>query len=297
MNFEVPFNQADIDRAEQIPVTPALYASSTFVGIQGLVTFDEEYIIPILQSILTPTDREKAFQAVYYRMFAHLKTLYKLDAPVYFQSIAAAARSFFELYLDLALLHRDTSDESIDRFHTFTRVERYRVAQAEVSFFDANPTLLCGNITAMRNLSNNATVRAEIEADVERLWGRNDRGRLRWPKHWSRYQDARARAGSLGPTFEALYVRYYYELSWHIHPGATGVGGIPQNHFDIFVGIAHALVLEIAPEAFLIAGREFHLNASFEAYDEKVVFLKRIPDLHLTNLRLQKLGEPLRFRF
>jgi predicted RNA binding protein with dsRBD fold (UPF0201 family) len=43
-------------------------------------------------------------QALFYRMAAYLASVRNLDAPIHFQSIAAAARSVFELGLDIALL-------------------------------------------------------------------------------------------------------------------------------------------------------------------------------------------------
>ena len=230
-------------------------------------------------------------------MVAYVLSIFRLDAPFHFQSVAAASRSILELYLDLALLARDQTAESTERFHAFTRLERFRVAERTVTFFDANPGEPHGDITAQRALINNAAERVAIEALVDPFWGRDTRGNLNWPSHWSGYQDARSRARALGVSFEALYVRYSYELSWHVHPGAVGVGGIPREDFDIFVAKAHELVLHAVTEGFVLVGRALHLDAAIDGFDEKIAFLRRIPGLRLVDLRLQELGEAQRFSF
>ncbi len=216
MVFENPFNEDDVKRSNKVPTTAALVARSTYTGIQAFTRFVDEQLAPVLRGLLNPSDRDNVILAIYYRVVALLKSLLKLDAPGDFQSIAAASRSIFELYLDLVVLTRDTSGDSVRRFHSFTRVERFRVAEKIVTFFDASPTVSHRNVSAERALVTNRTERAAIEQEVEQLWGRDSRGRLLWPKHWSRYQDARARANALGPSFEALYVSNYYELSWHV---------------------------------------------------------------------------------
>ena len=74
-------------------------------------------------------------------MIGLLASLHKLDGPIHFQFIAAVGRSVLEQYLDFLLLVRDPGPLSVERFHAFTMIERFRVAEKAVAFDDANPRL------------------------------------------------------------------------------------------------------------------------------------------------------------
>jgi hypothetical protein len=116
-----------------------MFANATFEGVSALQVFSEFYLRPLLQGLVGTTARERAFLGLYYRMAAYLASVRKLDAPIHFQSIAAAARSVFELGLDIALLGADATNQSVDRLAAFTRVERYRLARKLVDFYATRP--------------------------------------------------------------------------------------------------------------------------------------------------------------
>ena len=297
MIFNQPFTEDDACRADQVAVTPEMYARATYVGIQALLAFSKEYLNPVLQAgLLGPTDRDKAILFVYWRMFGLLTSVYKLNGPPDFQSIASASRSLLELYLDLNLLIRDASGVSVERFHAFIRVERFRVAEKMVDFFATNPSLPSSDINEQRKLVGNAAERAGVEGLVDRLWGRDKKGNLIWPAHWSQ-QNARERAKTLGPKFEAMYVRNWYGLSWHIHPGSVGVAGLPKDAFDAFNGLAFHLIIEITADSFSLVANQLRLDAGIPDLRAKLDFLRNVSAFRLTDLRLHELGEPESFTF
>ncbi len=297
MIFKQPFTPDDVKRSNTVPVTSALYARSTYSGVEGLVYFVEDYIKPLVKGLLTPSDRELAILATYYRAVGYMLSILRLDAPWHYQSVSAASRSILELYLDIVLLARDQTSESAERFHAFTRVERFRVAERIVDFFDANLKEQQDDITAQRKLVGDTKAKAEIEALVEKFWGRATNGRLLWPSHWSLYQDARSRAKALGASFEAMYVRFAYQLSWHVHPGAAGVGGISRENFDTFVAIAHRLVVEVMTDVFTLVCQELGFSKVIGDFEKRIDFLRHISGFRLVDLSLQELGEPQRFTF
>ncbi len=71
MRLECPFTAADVERADQTPVTPLIYANATFEGIRALRAFSEIQVKPLLQGLLTTTPRERAVLGLYYRLSAH----------------------------------------------------------------------------------------------------------------------------------------------------------------------------------------------------------------------------------
>ena len=292
-----PFTGPDVERADRTPVTPRIYANATFESVRALRVFHEIHLRGVLQGLLAATAREQAALRLYYRMAAYLASVRRLDSPIHFQSIAAAARSVFELALDIALLSGDTTTESVDRMTAFTRVERYRVASRLVDFYANRPVPPNFSITEQRRLCADATEGAAVEALILQYWGRDRNGSLNWPAHWSRFRDARGRARHVAPNWEDRYVRYYSILSWHVHSGAVGVAGLAQDVFDIFVAYACELVRDSFLDSYDTLGRELHLAGAIERWPETLEFLRNVSGLTLVDLRLQALGEPPRFLY
>ena len=292
-----PFTIRDVERADRAPVTPRIYANAMFESIRALRVFHEIHLRGVLQGLLTATAREQAALRLYYRMAAYLASVRRLDSPIHFQSIAAAARSVFELALDIALLGADTTTESVDRMTAFTRVERYRVAKRLVDFYANRPVPPNFSITEQRRVCADATEGAAVEALIVQYWGRDRNGDLNWPAHWSRFRDARGRARQVAPNWEERYVRYYSTLSWHVHSGTVGVAGLAQDVFDIFVAYALELIRDSVLDSYGILGGELRLAAAIERWPETLEFLRNVSGLTLVDLRLQALGEPPRFLY
>lgn len=291
MRIVCPFSIADVERADGVQVTPRLYANATFEGIKALRAFSEAHLRGVLQGLLATTEREQAVLRLYYRLAAYLATVYRLDSPIHFQSIAGAARSIFELALDLALIHADTTTESITRLNAFTRVERYRVAKRLVDFYANRPVPPDFNITEQSQVCADAAETAAVEGLITQFW---DHG---WPTHWSRFGDARSRAAHVGARWEERYVRHYSILSWQIHSSVVGVAGLAQELFDVFVADAHRLARDSALDAYDIVGQELHLAHAMDQWAATLEFLRNVSGMALVELRLQALGEPPRFQY
>jgi len=297
VHFECPFTPADVQRADQVAVTPSIYANATFEGISALRVFSEAYLRPLLQGLLTTTVRETAVLGLYYRLAAYLASVRKLDGTIHFQSIAAGSRSVFELALDLALLASDSTTDSVDRIIAFTRVERYRVAKRLVDFYDAHALPADLNLTTQRQICADPGEAAQVEALILQYWGRMRNGSPNLPKHWSRLPDARTRARQVGQAWEERYVRHYNLLSWHVHSGLVGVTGLTQDLFDVFVADAHRLARDSALDAYSIVGNELHLAQAIEQWHEKFEFLRNVSGFTLVDFRLHALGQSLRFGY
>jgi hypothetical protein len=297
VRMECPFTASDVERADRTPVTPRIYANATFEGVKALRVFSEIHLRDVLQGLLATTERERGVLRLYYRLAAYLASVHRLDSPLHFQSIASAARSVFELALDLALLGSDTTTESIERLTAFTRVERYRVAKRLVDFYADHPLPPDFNITQQRRVCADAAEAAAVEALIVQYWGRDRNRDPNWPIHWSRFRDARSRARHVADSWEERYVRYYYVLSWHVHSGAVGVAGLAQEVFDIFVSDAHRLIRDSVIDSYSILGHELHLARAMERWPETLDFLRNVSGFTLVDLRLQALGEPPRFLY
>lgn len=297
MRFELPFGEADVRRAQQVPVTPVLIANATFEGVRAALAYWIFHLRPVLQGLINQTPRERSFLTLFYRVVGYLASIRRLDGPAHVQAIAGSARSLFELGLDISLFSQDQTNDSLDRIEAFTRVERYRVATKLVNFYAARQVPRDLDLRQQRAVVADAAERANVEALVERYWQRNRHGDLNWPKHWSRFQEARGRAQQAGGEWEERYVRHYYVFSWLIHSGLVGVANLPREAFDVFAAQAHRLATEIALDCYEMAGGELHLPAAIADWQDHQNFLSRVIGMALVDGRLHSLGEPIRFLY
>lgn len=297
MRFELPFNEADVLRARQAPVTPNLTANATFEGVRATLAYWMFHLRPVLQNLINQTPRERSFLSLFYRVVGYIASIWRLDGPAHVQAIAGSARSLFELGLDMALFCQDQSNESFERIEAFTRVERYRVAMKLVDFYAASPLPGDLNINEQRRVVADAAERHSVETLIVRFWGRDRRGNLNWPKHWSQFQEARGRARHVGGEWEERYVRHYYMLSWHIHAGLAGVANLSRETFDAFAALAHRLATDIVLDCYQMAGEELHLAAAIPNWQDHQDFLNRVIGMALVDSRLHSLGEPIRFLY
>jgi hypothetical protein len=297
MKFDDPFTKSDVIRADKATVTPHMIADATFEGVRAAHTFQKFYLKPLLQGLINPSPKEEAIVGLHYRLAAYLSSLCRLNAPIHFQAVAASSRSIFELGLDMILISQDSTNESIERLHAFTRVERYRVAKKAVDFFSVNPVPGNMDISKQRALCSDLNQKSQVESLIDQYWGRNRNGDLIWPKHWSRFQDARGRSSHVGAPWEERYVCTYYMFNWHVHSGLAGVANISKDLFNGFAMEAFQLSTDVVLDTYRILGRELQLARAMPEWEDRLAFLDRVIGLSLVDKRLQSLKEPMRFRY
>jgi hypothetical protein len=118
-----------------------------FQGTDDIRHFVVTVMEPILSGQLGLDDRQTAIVGTYYRIVGWLKALRELNSPSHYQTVAAGARSLFELLLDIKLIESDPSGQMVKKFHAFPEVEKYRAASKLVSYCDRtnNTRIECAN--------------------------------------------------------------------------------------------------------------------------------------------------------
>ena len=298
MKLNYPFSENDMIRAGEAQVTAHMLADAAFEGIRATYIFHKVSLLPLLQGFLNKNPREQAIMALHYRIAAYLTSLYKLNDPLHFQTIAASARSLFELGLDMELFGKDSTAESLNRLNAFVSVERYRTAGKLVDFYSTKPVPQDRDLSKQRSLCADLKEKRHVEELNKKYWGhRNSKGDLLWPKHWSRFQETRGRARHVKGAWEEWYVWNYYMLSWHVHSGLTGTSNVPREAFDYFAAEAFQLSTDVLVEVYKILGREFHLDKAMDKWVESLTFLGQVIAMSLFDKCLQSLGEPHRFQY
>ncbi|MBX3439982.1 MAG: hypothetical protein KF861_21000, partial [Planctomycetaceae bacterium] len=137
MSDPMPFEV--IEAADVTSLSPEEQAAAFVKGTQSLNTFIEHTVYPVVGGQVGMSETEQALAATFCRISLLLRSLAKLDDPAHFQLANSAARTVFELVLDLKALTTDRSLAS--KFFAFSRVAKFRKAEQLVNFLNNNPSI------------------------------------------------------------------------------------------------------------------------------------------------------------
>lgn len=271
-----------------IESTPHERAEAFYARSVEAARFSREVVIPVLTGILAPNVRESAAILLYCRMHAWGESLAVFDRGVHYQAAASAARSLFELLIDLLLLAADRDGKDVERFISFPDVERYRVAERLVAYRRDHPEFTLVDPAVMEAFVASPGKEEVIDARRLHLWGPDKRGKPQAKHHWSG-MDLPRRAKRLGPKYESHYVELYAQLSWHIHAGSVGTAGRSEEDFDNACGMAHAYAQEFFLEAMAVVGKDLRLADAIPGYFTELNRLLHLPGMKLLGTKMDKL--------
>jgi hypothetical protein len=108
-----------------------------FTVLKSVNEFDNAEVKGVLDTLLSPTDRDNCFIGTYYRVIGNVGTLLKLDKSKDFQAILMLARALFELAVDLRLL--ETISNGWIKLLAYAELEKLRAARKIINFKKNNP--------------------------------------------------------------------------------------------------------------------------------------------------------------
>ncbi len=252
----------EIEKADVSDLPMRKRVEAFFIGTKALSEFAESAIIPVLHGQLNLSGRETAISGTYYRMYGWLRSMVAMNHRIHFQGTAAAARALFELLLDLKILATDKTSQSVERFHTFPEVEKYRVSKKLVSFKDSHPNST-KDVFRQRIFIGSPGQKQKIDKTVIRSWGKTKKGLPKYPKHWTG-MSVFERARNLGIEYEELYHDAYPLLSWLIHSGSTGYAGLKEEALEAYFGRSHIIAQKAFIEATIICAEELKISYVIE---------------------------------
>ncbi|OPY82515.1 MAG: hypothetical protein A4E65_00815 [Syntrophorhabdus sp. PtaU1.Bin153] len=260
---------------EELPVRTRVEAF--FKGTDAIRLFAEEVMIPVLQGQLRLNDHERAVTGTYYRMYLYVQSLVKLNSRIHFQAAASAARTTFELLLDLKLLAEDTADSMpmTEKFHAFTEMDRFRVATQVVEYKNANPGSKIEDVH-QRSLATKQGKQEAIDLLARKNWGNTKAGKPQKPKHWSGF-NVKERAVRFGSKYEELYIESYPLLSWSVHAGPGSYAGLDENEIELCFGLSHSISQRCFLEATAITAEIMRINHAVEGFNDILESLRLVP--------------------
>jgi hypothetical protein len=232
----------------------------------SLHQFDELVVRGIVKGLLVPTPRDICFTGLYYRTTANAATLQLLKEAQHFQAISTAARTMFELSVDVRLL--DVVPDSVDKMLTFSDVERLRAARNILKFKTANPSVKV-DPTIYENFVQ--TNEAAINTKRQALWPN-----LKKIDHWSGMH-LRERVEKLKAPFDRIYAVEYPRLSWATHAGLVGVTNVDADAFIAICGNALGIAAGAYEEVLDAVINEFKIDKGVEQIRDKLRLAKMLP--------------------
>lgn len=277
---------SELEKAEISNKAVKIRVEAFYKGTVACSEFAQKRIIPLLHALIKPSDAEKAIIGTYYRMYMWIRSMTNMKSRIHFQAAAAAARSLFELLLDMKILADDDTGQSVKKFREFPEIERFRVAENLVSFADKHPGHMKFDVSQRRRFRDKKGRRKAIEQTIVSLWGVTTTGKLRRPKHWTG-KDVLTRAHGCGLKYEELYLRLYPLLSWHIHSGSIGYAGLGENEIEAGFGVYHSVAQDMFLEATVICAHETKLSQVLDWLKDKIADLRVTPLKGLTQKQIQ----------
>jgi hypothetical protein len=292
-NFDNAYSLEEQKLIASVPVTPAILIRAARSGTGALASFGYDVINPCISGLLDVSDQEKAIIASFSRLIALVRTCYELCEPHQFQSLAAGARSIFELSIDTALLSDPTlGGGRADRYHGHTRVTRYGAAKKLMAWYANHPDVPVPGeeLDPQRELLAKPGIDVEIETLSLTLFSvpANEAAR----KHWTMLDMGR-RAALISPEWESIYRQWVPNFNWYVHAGGAGVGGISEDGFAIMGLISREVIRHVVPGAYRKASTALHLSEVIDNFEDRLTYVSKYVELlAVAEARLQTAGHP-----
>ena len=233
----------------------------------SLHQFDELEVRGVVRGLLSPTPRDICFTGLYYRTTASAATLQLLKEAQHFQAISNAARTMFELSVDIRLL--DVVPDAVEKMLTFSDVERLRAARNILKFKNANPAVNVDDAKVYETFVQ--TNEAAIDAKRAALWPN-----LKKVDHWSG-MNLRERVDKLKAPFDLIYEIEYPRLSWATHAGLVGVTNLDADVFIAICGNALGIAANAYEEVLRAVIKECKIDKGVGQIHEKLRLAKMLP--------------------
>lgn len=240
--------------------------------------FADEVMLPQLRSIrllshgaAKPIPKKEEYLMQFYeRVCLWIKSVKALNNAVHFQAVASAARSIFELLVDIKLLADNSLDDSVDRIDAFIQIEKIRIATQYIAFKKDNPDL-----EYIKDLKREAVVNKpgelyRIEKLKKKYWNKKN-GRI---EHWTGWH-IKQRLKKAGKKYELLYYESVSLWNWYVHSaGLTGTRGMSGDGLKAMFGRALDKIVDIFCDISDLVAKELKLKSAMPNFDKWMIRIR-----------------------
>ncbi len=158
------------------------FANAVFQGIPLVNRYMRERTMPLLEGLITPSDRDIRLTALYQRGFLWMQSLEKLSSPQDFQGIVTCNRALFELTIDMILLAEGGSIYTPERMYWWEQSAKLKGAEALVRYYNEIGQTVPGTYSHQVDFIHRK--KSIVEHQRQALWNRTNH-----PQRWTGTSD------------------------------------------------------------------------------------------------------------
>jgi len=204
---------------------------------------------------------------IYGKVCMRTKSMVKMNRPEDLLALAGCVRAVLELYVDLNLFRIEAIPNGAEKYFSFQKVEKWRVANNLVNMrnqLDSSAPREATHLDAY--LNDPANSQTNIEALRSKLWGIDKNGKAVIPKNWPN-MDLKQRVNEVGDKeLSEIYIESYYYCNWMVHSMYTN---LLNNLENVCLFAWH--LFELGTKMFLMATQL--INETIEVIPEEDVEL------------------------
>jgi len=208
-----------------------------------------------LRGILNKTKRDNTIYGLYLRAVCLLKTLRKCNQASDFQSIVHANRALIELAVDLTLLYRDKTEESLQKLLAWEESAKLKGSEAALRLYEERGLDLPKQYMVRKKFVEEN--RESVRQQRTRYWSKPNEHPNRWTGNGlDRDIEFVDRAYDVG--LYQLYRTEYTWMNWMIHGSAlTGLRHLDSLNFMNLCGLTYVSCGKLGMMCTEVVLREF----------------------------------------
>lgn len=196
-------------------------------------------------------------------------------------ALAACLRAIFEIFLDINLLGCDKIAEGPEKFFSFEKVARHKIAKKSLGLDEAYKHLNDTQRATMRAYGDD--IKDQMDADIVRLWGviknGKNKGKPKRLEHWTG-MTVIDRVKNLGGDCVRYYQHSYHYCNWSLHSGYIKFLMATKENASLFCALTYAF----ANEMFLVATEM--MMEEFAEYLDVAVLQNRLKKVKLRGAQI-----------
>jgi hypothetical protein len=270
-------------------------ADGMYDSIKIVLNYMEQRVTPSLKLLIgRRTAREQYILGLYYLAKGWLHTLTKLNEVRDIQAIMTCSRSLIEITVDLILLYKDRSNNTVLKMLHFDRLQKFKAAAELVKYYVNLGQPVPIQYQEIESFYKKKKYR--IEKKKRELWPGNTRLQ-RWSgnnlltdiKEADRLL-SQAIKDELRVSLEEFHETEYRRLHWFVHgSGLAGFWNLPATIFHLFCALSFSWSCSLAMICVKIVLTEFNMTVVMIDLDKEwekvnlarnVTILEQNPHFH-----------------
>jgi hypothetical protein len=270
------------------------YADGMYDGIEILLGYMEQRVTLNLKMLVGRRSAREQYIIGYYNLVkGWLHTLTKLNQVRDIQAIMACTRSLLEITVDLILLYKDPSRQTIRKMLHFDRHQKFKMAAALVKYYERLGQSVPDQYEPLETFYKKK--KHQVEKKRRELWPNGT------PMRWSGNQLlidiqeadrllSHAIKEELSMSLEDFHETEYRRLHWYVHgSGLSGYWNMSAGVFNLICALGFYWSCNFAMLCIKIVLTEFKMTAVMLNLGEEwqkvrlarnTIFLEQNPDKH-----------------